>query len=141
MSVIFLDFDGVLHPNHCDPQHYFCRLPMLSEALAFAKVKIVISSSWRFHFSRDEILRRFPSEMRSLIVGFTCDAYIGQFSRYNEIKNYTERNGITDWLAIDDSRFEFPPNCYQLILCDGKIGISEKEAAVLGKRLCGTQSS
>ena len=140
MGVIFLDFDGVLHPNHCDPQHYFCRLPMLSEALAFATAKIVISSSWRFHYSQPEILQRFPASLRKLIVGVTGDAHVGRYARYNEIKNYAGLNGVTDWLAVDDSRFEFPPNCDRLILCDGKIGISKKVAAVLGKRLCGTQS-
>jgi hypothetical protein len=28
--ILFLDFDGVLHPVDCHPDHHFCRLPLLA---------------------------------------------------------------------------------------------------------------
>jgi hypothetical protein len=139
MNLIFLDFDGVLHAVHCDPKDYFCRLPILEDALVRANAQIVVSSSWRFHFSTDEILQLFPFSLRRLIVGFTGEAHVGSYARYNEIKTYAELNGEADWLVIDDSRFEFPPHFDRLILCDGKVGISEKEVDLLGKRLSGAK--
>ena len=139
MNLIFLDFDGVLHPVHCDPEKYFCRLPILEDVLVQSDVQIVISSSWRFHCSRDDILQRFPSSLRRLIVGFTGEAHVGAYARYNEIKNYADPNEAADWLAIDDSRFEFPPHCDRLILCDGKVGISDNEVNLLRSRLSGAK--
>ena len=33
MPILFLDFDGVLDPEHCHESRHFCRLPILEEAL------------------------------------------------------------------------------------------------------------
>jgi len=35
-STLFLDFDGVLHPNLALPDQYFGRLPLLEQALGNA---------------------------------------------------------------------------------------------------------
>jgi hypothetical protein len=44
-GALFLDFDGVLHPNLAAPQERFVRLPLLLEAIGDHPVDIVISSS------------------------------------------------------------------------------------------------
>ena len=48
--ILFLDFDGVLHPEPCDEDgEPFCNLPALEAILRdFPAVEIVISSMWRF---------------------------------------------------------------------------------------------
>lgn len=33
MPILFLDFDGVLHPEHCHESKHFCCLPVLEDAL------------------------------------------------------------------------------------------------------------
>ena len=48
--VLFLDFDGVTHPEPCTQQEEFCTLHMIEGVVReFAELEIVISSSWREH--------------------------------------------------------------------------------------------
>ena len=54
-STLFLDFDGVLHSMSGYRDQPFCRLPLLEEVLVNTDVDIVISSSWRFQYSLDEL--------------------------------------------------------------------------------------
>ena len=50
-KLLFLDFDGVLHPTHFAGEDPFNRADLLEEVLANLQVEIVISSSWRFTHS------------------------------------------------------------------------------------------
>ena len=61
--IVFLDFDGVLHPEFDpdDPERpkqnsdLFCRLPLIEAVLReFSQVEIVISSAWRMYFLDSE---------------------------------------------------------------------------------------
>ena len=46
--IVFLDFDGVTHPEPCKGVNYFCHLPLIEAVLQeYPAVDIVISSSWR----------------------------------------------------------------------------------------------
>lgn len=33
MKTLFLDFDGVLHPEHCRESRHFCCLPVFEQVL------------------------------------------------------------------------------------------------------------
>jgi hypothetical protein len=48
-TVIFLDFDGVLHAEGCDPASYLCHIERVQDVLREFNngIEIVISSSWR----------------------------------------------------------------------------------------------
>ena len=70
-KILFLDFDGVLHPSNATPQGWFCRMPLLEAAVGTQPVQIIISSSWRFHHSQHELIKHFPPNLRSRIVGKT----------------------------------------------------------------------
>ena len=72
-KLIFLDFDGVLHPNFSPEGEYFSQASYLLDALdGFAEnVEIVISSSWRFHWSTSAILQMLPKPLASLVTGIT----------------------------------------------------------------------
>ncbi len=125
---LFLDFDGVLHPNHCDPNLWFQHLPVLSDCLLDAPVvcKIVISSSWRFHHDLQALIARFPVRLQSRIGGATGDAYIGKYSRFNEIQAYLNRcQSPLTWRALDDCAWEFPNPCPELVPCDGAVGLDQ----------------
>ena len=68
--ILFLDFDGVLHPEGED--HIFkggvdfCFLPRLEALLReFPQVKIVISSSWREQLLYKTLLKPFQRHPRS----------------------------------------------------------------------------
>jgi len=133
--ILFLDFDGVLHPNHASEEHYFVRLPVLEKALSAGDCNIVISSSWRFHHSFDAMKKRFPLPLRKRIVGCTGEAVIGRYARYREIQDYVLSHGGVDWRTLDDSAFEFPERCESLILCDGAFGIAQRQASAVERWL------
>jgi hypothetical protein len=126
--ILFLDFDGVLHPNHVTEEHCFVRIPVLERTLSAGACDIVISSSWRFHHSLDALRNRFPPQLRKRILGCTDDAVIGRHARYREIRAFLDLHGDREWRTLDDSAFEFPEGCKELILCDGAVGIAERQA-------------
>ncbi len=130
-KTIFLDFDGVLHPTSVGAHAYFCLANILAEVIKTHNPDVVISSSWRFQFPIVEILQRLPEEINNAVVGCTGEAYIGRYPRWNEIKMYCQQHGVTDWVALDDSTFEFPSPCEQLIACNPNIGLSAGQIEVL----------
>jgi hypothetical protein len=122
---LFLDFDGVLHSGQANPADYFCKMPLFVEAIGDAHIQIVISSSWRFQRNYEEIEGLFPDSIRSKLVGTTGDAFIGRHARWTEIKTYVRDRRISNWRALDDSRFEFPNPCSELIWCEGSRGLEQ----------------
>jgi hypothetical protein len=145
---LFLDFDGVLHPDRYSLTNYdpdrvfknneiFSQAPILAGLLTEFPCQIVISSSWRFTHSLEEMKAKLPKAIAKTVVGMTGDAYVGPHPRYNEIKEYlTSRNkSLFAWRALDDSKLEFPNGCTDLILCDPNTGITTKQIQELKKWL------
>lgn len=140
--ILFLDFDGVLHPNgRCD-EGLFCRVALLWKILrACPDLKVVFSTSWR------EIYR--PEEM----VGFVTSGggkdlvprFIGKIPTFRdegyyprrdiEIQSWLETNGYScQWLAIDDMPELFNGEHPNLYVVDGDCGLTEMDVlAILGK--------
>ncbi len=125
MKTLFLDFDGVLHPTLATPKQLFGLSNLLISPVERWQPNIVISSSWRFHFSREEILSRLPAVIAARVQGMTGEAHIGRHARWHEIQAYCLRHRVADWRALDDSAHEFPPSCHELIRCDGAKGLNE----------------
>lgn len=47
MSLLFLDFDGVLHPEHCHESKRFCCLEVFEEAVRQAPdIDLVVTSRY-----------------------------------------------------------------------------------------------
>ena len=132
---LFLDFDGVLHPNGAQVEDYFCRVDFLALTIAEFDLDVVISSSWRFHLSFKRLLEYFPEPFRGKISGVTGEACIGRNSRWKELQEYIRVHGNNNWRALDDSGFEFPPECPELILCDGARGVQERDLTTLRRWL------
>jgi len=125
-KLLFLDFDGVLHPNFSLENDYFNRIDLLLEALIgnTSGLEIIVSSSWRFHFTFAEILAYLPEQLCVLVSGVTPEVGPGRHQRYREIRAYLKQYGvIPDWRALDDDVAGFPKHCPQLISCDGRVGI------------------
>lgn len=130
--VLFVDFDGVLHPTSATSTDWFCCMPRLEDALAGTGCAIVISSSWRHHHPLPALIHRFPAALRARIRGTTGPAHIGKHARYEEIRAYVRcLSTPTDWRALDDSRFEFPPGCRELIACNPNVGIGRAEVQLV----------
>ena len=135
-KLLFLDFDGVLHPTHFAGESPFSRAHLLEETLAQFAPKIVISSSWRFTHSLEKLQKTLPTAIGQLIIGATSSAIIGKHPRFQEIQNYLGGYGPVDWRALDDSYWEFPSPCPKLIRCNPNTGITDRQILELNQWLC-----
>jgi hypothetical protein len=126
-KLLFLDFDGVLHPTTCTPAEMFDRAELLDIALDGSSVEIVISSSWRHHHPLHDLIAKLSPRLADRVVGHTGDAVIGRFARHQEILRYLScvKEPFT-WCALDDSKFEFPPNLPNLIACNPNHGLTHE---------------
>lgn len=129
--VLFLDFDGVLHPcfprshlSHEQNQLFAC-LPRLERVLReFTNVAVVISSSWRLDRPIEKLVQCFSADIRTRIIGATpaVDSRWPPYPpapRYAEIQLFLQQRNLNDmpWVALDDEAKLFPEECSQLILC------------------------
>jgi hypothetical protein len=129
---LFLDFDGVLHPSTCAPERLFERAEPLAAALRGVACEVVISSSWRHHHPLPELLQHLPHELAERVIGHTGPAYVGRWARWHEIEAWRALYARgAPWRALDDSTFEFPPQCVELIACDPNLGIAVAQAKAL----------
>lgn len=69
--LLFLDFDGVLHPRAAG-ENLFVHIPRIERVLSdFPAVQVVISSSWREVTPLHELQAIFSEGMRLRIIGTT----------------------------------------------------------------------
>jgi hypothetical protein len=134
-KLLFLDFDGVLHPSHLAGEAPFSRAHLLEEILVQFSPKIVVSSSWRFTHNNKKLEKILPEFIAKLMVGVTGPAIIGKHPRFNEIQHFLQSYGSTDWRALDDAYWEFPNPCSKLIRCNPNTGVNQKELNLLAKWL------
>lgn len=140
--ILFLDFDGVLHPEGED--HVlnggadFCFLPHLETLLrGFPSVKIVISSSWREQLLYKTLLKPFSSDIRDRILGATPHSGFGlpppYRKREGEILAWLQLHDAVDepWVALDDAYWQFDRCKDHLVLCGSFVGFDDKASAEL----------
>ncbi|MET3375474.1 hypothetical protein ABIC89_004543 [Variovorax boronicumulans] len=144
--ILFLDFDGVLHPEGED--HIFNGgakfrlLPRLEALLReFPFVKIVIRSSWREHLLNKTLLKPFSSDIRTRIVGVIPPSGLGiqppYRQREGEILAWLQLHDAVDepWLALDDAEWQFDKCRDHLVVCGSFLGFDDKASAALRDRL------
>ncbi|WP_342617552.1 HAD domain-containing protein [Rhodoferax sp. GW822-FHT02A01] len=146
--ILFLDFDGVLHPDPCDRRDWFCQLPLLENVLRqHPHVDVVISSSWRYDHSLEQLRGTFAEDLRSRIVGVTPtdarpqvedwmpQALLPSHHREIECRKWLQRyrSTQTHWLAIDDVREWFAPDCKNLLVTDSGKGFRPEQVEFLEK--------
>lgn len=134
--ILFLDFDGVLHPDPCyDQEKKFCFLSRLEKVLLeFPQVKIVISSTWRENRTLEVLRGFFIPELQQRIVGVTPNwrdheelfDVIG-YQRQTEIEAWIRSSGEPwlNWIAIDDKGFLFRPFLPNLVQTRSNTGFDE----------------
>ena len=76
-KLLFLDFDGVLHPTHFAAEEPLSRVSLLEAVLVENAPQIVISSSWRFTHSLEKLQKMLPKTIADLIIGTTGEPVIG----------------------------------------------------------------
>lgn len=135
MKILFLDFDGVLHPSIANANEFFSNIKIFDEGIRELPVKIVISSSWRFQYSINQLKKLLGPNIGTRVIDVTGDAHIGKYARFEEINTWIRSNECQEWVILDDSKFEFPENVENLILCDSRVGITREVMSQLNSLL------
>lgn len=145
MSIdLFLDFDGVTHPEPCFAENVFCRLHLIESVLAeFPSVRIIVSSSWRDHYPLEKLRLNFSPSIGERVIAVTPNikrpspAWLPgptpQYERQWEIEAWMEENRHwgARWVAIDDRDYWFSPGCENLLLTSSETGFLESDQVVL----------
>lgn len=144
--IVFLDFDGVLHPDPCtDRRRLFEHAGRLAQSLApFAEVGLVLSTAWRTVRPFDELLGILPAGLSERIVdrtpifgSFKARPNLVPYRRHAECVQWLADNHLqnADWLALDDRPDEFAPYCDNLLTCHSDIGFDDRVDACLRSAL------
>ena len=141
--VLFVDFDGVLHPGPptygIGPSSLFMTvrhfgwLPSLVDVLRpHPDVHVVVHSSWRFEYDEAE-LREILSDLGDRVLGATPATDRG---RYDSILAWLQTNPeYSSYRILDDDPEEFPsPLPDQLIVCDPTVGVAGLEVITALRR-------
>ena len=123
MKVLFLDFDGVLHPatSSLEAGARFQWVPALTQLLEpWPEVKVAVHSTWRYDHTDEEL---------SALLGPLATRYVGSVprgAREDSILWFLHLAGKGhSYRVLDDAPHEFkemaPP---RLILCDPLTGVS-----------------
>ena len=139
--IVFLDFDGVLHPDPCRDEQLFEHAPRLVQALAeFPEASVVLSTSWRTFLKFEQLVVPLVPELRRRVIGvtprfsdFSAPPPLVPYRRQAECVRWLHDNGMQDapWIAIDDRASWFEPYCENLITCDALVGFDEEAAGRL----------
>ena len=146
MQTLFLDFDGVLHPEFCHESKHFCCLPFFEEAVRHAPdVEIVITSTWRHQHRPEDLARRFSADISQRVIGVTphfptlddVPDTLVSFEREAECNAWLRANGrvASPWLAVDDRSWLYRPFNRALFLVNGKTGLTAQASRELVQRL------
>ncbi len=129
--ILFLDFDGVLHPDAVyrergrpvlrDQGELFMWSGLLIDALASRpELRIVLSTSWAREFGFSRARRYLPQALRSRVIGATWHSAMlhdadyrpgnwwEQATRHEQINRWASRAAVHDWIAIDDQPEGWP---------------------------------
>lgn len=128
--ILFLDFDGVLHPLS-RANGAFALTPHFERVMRdYPDVDIVISSAWRETNPIEKLRLVFSEDFRHRLIDVTPVVATDRkpHPREIEILSWLREAGreYEAWLAIDDSEWLFSPGCKNLILTDTDIGFNEE---------------
>jgi hypothetical protein len=146
--LLFLDFDGVLHPDVVsDPALLFCKLPLLEGVLRkLPGIEVVISSTWRETRTLDELRMIFSPDIRETVIGATPhwsdvqDPFEhGSYVRQSEVSGWLKQNNRAwePWIALDDKPYLFKPFLPNLVRCDPRTGLTQDVVEKLIQKLSG----
>lgn len=151
---LFLDFDGVLHPDEVylypgrgivlktanlppefEGHELFCYADALAAALEpFPRVRIVLSTSWVPSIGFSRTVKRLPEALRRRVIGSTFHSRYTVFwrrqTRYEQIIEHVCHKHLgADWLAIDNDDQGWPDGMRDhLVHTDDNLGIGDSQA-------------
>lgn len=149
--ILFLDYDGVLHPDEVYRERgrpvlrvegrLFMWSGFLVDALAgYPDVRIVLSTSWARELGFARARRFLPPLLRWRVIGATWhsamaideefrplgrETWWDQATRYEQIKRWAHRAAVKDWIAIDDQPEGWAKaDIDRLVQTDSSLGLS-----------------
>lgn len=141
--ILFLDFDGVLHPECCenDRQLFCCTAALWQILRACPDVQVVFSSSWREAHRPEELLDFVTlgggEDLAHRFIGSTPILESGEhrYKREAECREWLRINSCETqpWLALDDTDFWFEGT--NLFLVDYQVGLTDEDVAAIIKRM------
>lgn len=137
---LFLDFDGVTHPELCEKDQLFQSLPLIESVLRrHPGVLVILSTTWRTTHSLDELKDFFSSDIAERVQGGTplLNLYdlawypvpLSARSRQREIEAWLHQNRTLNhpWVAIDDRPWWFESECTNLLVTGPHTGFTESD--------------
>jgi len=123
LRIIFLDFDGVLHPLEAghDKAGFLCWLPLLESLLVNAPdVRLLVHSTWRYMYSDAEL---------ATLLGPLSERFLGSTPKVArelavEMVLQANKGRVRSHLVLDDDCREFTSGRLNVLFCDSKTGIS-----------------
>ena len=143
IMILFLDFDGVLHPQYehepVPTELAFCHLARFEAVMReFPSVKIVVSSTWREQFSMDVLRAKFSADIAARIIGRTPLAAEAMPPHMVEVREWeilawlsANKRPSEEWIALDDSAWQFKRYRNRLLACTSYIGLDSGAEAKL----------
>ena len=143
MRIIFLDFDGVMHPAGTESPK-FSQRSLLEDFLRdqdFLDVLLVITSTWREAYSLEGLRKFFSADIQHRVLSCTAtlDEYETEYERAEEIEHWLDAHEPCEsWVALDDDEQGFPPRFRtNLVLTDSTAGLTENALSELRDKLGG----
>lgn len=146
-KVLFLDFDGVLHPDAVFMTRkgpklradgaLFMWVDLLVEVLEdFPQIQVVLSTSWARHMGFSRARSYLPASLKARVIGATWHSSMGKdwldqtwwdkASRYEQICRYVNRAHLPNWVSIDDDAEGWPMEALEhLVRCNGQLGLAQ----------------
>jgi hypothetical protein len=138
--LIFLDIDGVLHPEpRNSTEMLMSELPRLERILRdFKDVSIVISSTWRQTRTIEYFQNFFSQDIADRVIGMTprwqdLDIATPLYQRQAEVEAWFKAN-CEPWnkfIVLDDKPWLFSPFYPHLLKCNPATGIDDEVESAL----------
>lgn len=143
---LFLDFDGVTHPQPCFQEiEFFCLSNIEAVLHEFPQISIVISSSWREHYSLEDLREFFNCIIANRVIDVTPfyrdpksdwlpeTAAPIKYERQWEIESWLKSAHLENaqWIAIDDQPQGFEPGCENLLITNPATGFTPYDEQLL----------
>jgi len=143
--ILFLDFDGVLHPLDADPDRLFCCAPLLWTILRLhPQIRVVFTTAWRQQLSIraliDYTLLGGGEDLAFRFIDVTPDLEFDEDYQHRrlECEAWLAENNheSTPWLALDDAPslmgLAASPNIY---IVDRQQGLRDQDVEAVTTRI------
>ena len=150
--ILFLDFDGVLHPDavylrpsgkvelRADGELFMWAPQLIGALTTHQDIRIVLSTSWVRNLGYQKACKVLPAELGCRVIGATWHSAMNRGwpdyipwdnqTRYEQIAAWLARRPEhSAWLAIDDDAEGWPDCLHEhLVITDPQRGLSAPEA-------------